>query len=157
MLNPQNYIQRFSKYLSCGVFIISLDFEMYWGVRDKRSIDQYKNNLHGIRKVVPILLDLFNANDIHATWATVGFLFFENREDVRKNFPQLMPTYRREILSPYNYLNQTNDFATECHFAPDLIKLISNYDGQEIGTHTFSHYYCLEDGQCLSQFPSVPI
>ena len=28
-----------------GVFTISLDFELFWGVRDNRTIDSYKKNL----------------------------------------------------------------------------------------------------------------
>ncbi len=38
------------------------------------------------------------------------------------------------------------------HFAPSLIRRIQECPRQEIGTHTFSHYYCLESGQTTSQF-----
>src|SRR5204863_1899467 len=33
-----------------------------------------------------------------------------------------------------------------------LLKLIQSCPGQEIGTHTFSHFYCLEEGQTPEQF-----
>lgn len=33
-----------------------------------------------------------------------------------------------------------------------MIDLISKYDGQEIGSHTFSHYYAREDGQNIDEF-----
>lgn len=135
-----------------GVFTISLDFELYWGVRDKRSIEQYKQNLQGVRKAVPDILQVFGDNDIHATWATVGFLFLNDTDDLNKNIPKLLPTYNREELSPYNYIKEVSDLEAVYHFAPELIELILKYNGQEVGTHTLSHYYCLEAGQTLTQF-----
>ena len=61
-----------------SIFTISLDFELYWGVRDKRSVGAYKDHLLGVQRAVPELLGLFEKNGVHATWATVGFLFFKN-------------------------------------------------------------------------------
>ena len=135
-----------------GIFTISLDFELYWGVRDKRKISQYKTNLQGVREAVPAILSAFNSSNIHATWATVGFLFFKDWKDLKENLPNSMPTYEREELSPYKYINDTPNLDPIYHFAPELIKLIAENKGQEIGTHTFSHYYCLEEGQSLKQF-----
>lgn len=57
-----------------GSFTISLDFELFWGVRDKRTTDSYKNNLEGTIEVIPKLLDIFEQYNIHVTWATVGLL-----------------------------------------------------------------------------------
>lgn len=138
--------------LKHGVFTVSLDFELFWGVRDKRSIEQYKNNLLGVRKLMPEMLRIFSDNDIHATWATVGFLFFKDTNELNKNIPKLLPEYSREELSPYKYIQEISNLDAAYHFAPDLIELILKHEGQEIGTHTFSHYYCLEKGQSLAQF-----
>lgn len=125
---------------------------MYWGIRDKRTIEQYKHNLEGVRQAVPEMLQMFSANDIHATWATVGCIFFNDADDLIKNIPELLPTYHREELSPYKYIEDTSELEAVYHFAPELIEHIQKYKGQEIGTHTFSHYYCLEEGQSLAQF-----
>jgi peptidoglycan/xylan/chitin deacetylase (PgdA/CDA1 family) len=38
------------------------------------------------------------------------------------------------------------------HFAPSLVRAIHACPLQEIATHTFSHYYCLEDGQTAAEF-----
>jgi len=38
--------------------------------------------------------------------------------------------------------------------APDIIKQISFFSEHDFGTHTFSHFYCLEDGQNILQFKS---
>jgi len=138
--------------LERGVFTVSLDFELYWGLRDKQSIEECKYRLQGARKAVPEMLRMFSNSDIHATWATVGFLFFNDADDLNNNIPKLLPKYKREELSPYKYIKEASELHPAYHFAPGLIDLILEHDGQEIGTHTFSHYYCLEEGQSLAQF-----
>lgn len=135
-----------------GILTISLDFELYWGVRDKKSIEQYRNNLLGVRQAIPQMLRVFSEYDLHATWATVGFLFFEDRQSLLDNLPRALPSYSQGILSPYPYIQASTRLEPHYHFAPELIKAIAACPGQEIGTHTFSHYYCLEKGQTLEQF-----
>ena len=88
-----------------GIFTISLDFELYWGLIDQTSIEGYQKNLIGVRKVVPALLNIFDEYSIHSTWATVGFLFFKNETELKENYPKLLPNYSQEILSPYKYLS----------------------------------------------------
>lgn len=138
--------------LEYGVLTISLDFELYWGVRDQRSIEEYKTNLDGVREAVPEILRLFERHKVHATWATVGFLFFSNFQNLKQHTPAKLPSYTLKKLSPYNYIDALPGAYEKYHFAPDLIDLIMGYEGQEIGSHTFSHYYCLEEGQSLEEF-----
>jgi hypothetical protein len=38
------------------------------------------------------------------------------------------------------------------HFAPGLVNQIAGTPRQELATHTWSHYYCLEPGQTQEQF-----
>ncbi len=137
-----------------SVLVISLDFELSWGVRDSVSLEKYRNNLLGVRSVVPALLDLFHEFGIHATWATVGFLFFKNRDELMKNLPDPIPTYADRRFSPYEELDSLGNDEMEdpFHYAPSLINMIQKFPDQEIGTHTFSHYYCLERGQTLEAF-----
>lgn len=138
-----------------GKFVISLDFELQWGVRDKRSIEEYGQNIVNVHKVIPRLLDVFNNNGIKATFATLGFLFFESKETLLQNLPEIFPEYTNKNLSPYNgYFEKLGtDAKTDFfHFAPQLIKLIKQYPKQEIASHTFSHYYCLEPGQKIDEF-----
>lgn len=138
--------------MKSGIFTISLDFELYWGVRDKKTIEQYQENLLGVRRAIPEMLKAFAENGIHATWATVGFLFFEDHDALKKSLPARLPSYCDQRLSPYPYINGKSTLEGVYHFAPELIKTISSCAGQEIGTHTLSHYYCLEKGQTLEQF-----
>jgi peptidoglycan/xylan/chitin deacetylase (PgdA/CDA1 family) len=136
-----------------GIFTISLDFELFWGMRDCISLEEYKDNLLGVYQAIPKLLDLFAEYEIHATWATVGFLHFNNVETLKANLPKNLPSYQQENLSPYPYIQALEkEQDKQLLFCPKLIKLITQYPGQEIGTHTFSHYYCLETGQTEAEF-----
>ena len=135
-----------------AVFTVSIDFELYWGVRDNWTIKQYRNNLDGVFDAIPEILKIFNQYGIHATWATVGFLFFKNLSDLKENTPDLLPNYKNEKISPYKYINEANNLDPKYHFAPKIIELINNCAGQEIGSHSFSHYYCIEEGQSANEF-----
>lgn len=137
-----------------GIFTISIDFELYWGVRDIISIEEYKANLLGVYKLIPAILDLFQKYGIHATWATVGFLFCNSYEELAANLPDQKPEYTEKNLSPYSYIArmEQNENLLPFHFAPSLIEKIAATKHQEVGTHTFSHYCCLEDGQTAVHF-----
>jgi hypothetical protein len=137
-----------------GKFVISLDFEIYWGVRDAVVLKNYEEQLLGVQKVIPLLLELFKNFNINATFATVGFLFFNNKEDLLKNLPAQKPQYLNSKLSPYNgHFSSLGEDETSdpFHFGASLIRQIQ-IAGQEIGSHTFSHYYCLEKGQTKEDF-----
>lgn len=135
-------------------FVISLDFELHWGLFDVLDVAAYRDNLAGTRNAVASLLRTFVERDIHATWATVGFLFFEDRDSLLANLPARLPTYHHEQFSPYRLLSSLGeDEATDpFHFAAAVIRDIQKHPGQELGTHTFSHYYCLEEGQTPDDF-----
>lgn len=135
--------------LDCGIFTISLDFELYWGLRDHVSMSEYRSNLLGARRAIPKLLSLFEEYEIHATWAVVGFLMFDGRKELLEAMPNLQPGYKNEKLSPYHHIVKVGNGEADdlLHFAPSLVRAIAATPHQEIGTHTFSHYYCLEEGQ----------
>jgi peptidoglycan/xylan/chitin deacetylase (PgdA/CDA1 family) len=138
-----------------GKFVISLDFELMWGVRDKKDKTNYGDNILGVHLVIPKLLEIFRKYDIKATFSTVGLLFFNTKQELLDSIPKFKPQYTNPNLSPYNgHFNILgNDYKTDkYHFAPLLIKEIQKYPEQEIGTHTFSHYYCLEPGQTIDAF-----
>ncbi len=85
-----------------GALVISLDFELHWGVRDKCAPDgSYRENLLGARKAVPAMLDLFEEFDVAATWATVGFLFAANRREREAFSPNTRPQYVDSKLDAY--------------------------------------------------------
>jgi len=138
-----------------GAFIISLDFEIMWGVRDKPNVESYYiKNLVGVKQVIPALLQLFTSFNIHATFATVGMLFAATKKQLLQHIPGTKPEYQNANLSPYNDLEHVgnNEFLDPLHYANSLIELIQQTPYQEVGSHTFSHYYCLEEGQTVETF-----
>lgn len=137
-----------------GIFTISLDFELYWGMRDIFSLEDegFCQRLQGVYQAVPAILELFKQYNIHATWATVGFLYFQDAIALKDNLPTEFPGYGKGELSPYQELESSDPASNKFKFCPELIELIQQCPGQEIGTHTFSHYYCLEEGQTQAEF-----
>lgn len=136
-----------------GALVISLDFELLWGVFDKVDWRKKKEYFQNTRKLIPEILQLFEEYNISCTWATVGMLFNHDWDEWNDNIPQILPEYHHEKLSAYNYGKSIQRKETEelC-FAPNLIKQIIATPGQEVGTHTYSHYYCLEPGQIPESF-----
>jgi peptidoglycan/xylan/chitin deacetylase (PgdA/CDA1 family) len=138
-----------------GKFIISLDFELLWGVRDKRTVNDYGDNIKAVWTVLPKMLELFDKYEVDATFATVGFLFAADLEDLKSYLPSVQPQYHNSKLSPYHEHLKQEAFISghrEYHFARELIELIKKYPGQELASHTFCHYYCLEKGQSIAEF-----
>ncbi len=138
-----------------GKFVISLDFELLWGVRDTATPESYGGNILGVWQALPGMLELFDAYGVNATFATVGMLFASSKEELLSFLPEDKPAYANPNLSPYNGhfdLMRDTEAEDKYHYASELIGLIRQYPGQEISTHTFSHYYCLEQGQDLDDF-----
>lgn len=131
-----------------GTFIISLDFELYWGMRDETRLSAYKANLEGVHQAIPLMLDTFSQHGIHATWAIVGFIFFQDTADVLQHVPKLKPAYQNTHLNPYLHLPDTDKHPElkPYYYAPDLVRMINRCTGQEIASHSFSHYYTDEAG-----------
>lgn len=137
-----------------GALVISLDFELIWGVRDQLPSDggAYRENLLGAREVIPRMLDLFEEFEIAATWATVGFLFARSREELEHYRPCVLPQYADHRLSPYFDAPGECEEDDPLRYAPSLIEQIRSRPRQEIGSHTYGHYYCLEPGHDLASF-----
>ena len=137
-----------------GTLVISLDFELHWGVRDHTPVAGYRENLLGVRQAIPAMLELFGRHGIHATWATVGFLFFDTKADLLAHLPARRPQYEDPTLSPYAELESigATEEADPFHYGASLLRAIQAAPGQEVATHTFSHYFCLEKGQTLEDF-----
>jgi hypothetical protein len=133
-----------------GYFVISLDFELFWGMFDKATLDEYGENVLGERTAIPRMLELFEKYGIHATWATVGMLMTRNRRELLSVFPplHLQPLYEDMRVSAYEYIKTANigddEKSDPYHFGPSLVNSIQETPHQEIGNHTFSHYYCID-------------
>ena len=137
-----------------GIFTISLDFELHWGVFDKKDRSNRKQCYLNTIELIPRMLEMFAEHEVHVTWATVGSLFVQDEHSWNKVKPRVVPAYGNPVYSPYEYVSKhdINESSRWAHFAPDSIQQIISYPGQELGTHTFGHYYCLEPGQTREAF-----
>ncbi len=137
---------------SYGHFVISLDFELFWGMTDATTLEAYGDNILGVRTAIPRMLELFTKYGIHATWATVGMAMCRNRDELLSLLPphDLRPQYPDPRMSTYHYIEHTklgNDESDDpYHFGPSLVEKILKTPGQEFANHTFSHYYAVDGG-----------
>jgi len=139
-----------------GIFIISLDFELHWGGFEKWPLEDYRQYFLNTRAVIPEMLSLFSQHEIHVTWAGVGMLFHDSRESLMRDIPAEKPTYAVDELSAYQYLEKygigDSEESDPFHYARSIVNQIVGTPFQELGSHTFAHYYCNEEGQTLEQF-----
>ena len=135
-----------------GAFVISLDFELMWGGIDHNTIDTYGKNIEGAREIIPKLLSFFRKHEIHATWGAVGLLANDGIQNCITGKPKHIPQYEDSNLSTYEHYNEIKAGEERYYFAPDLLREIANTPYQEIGSHTYSHYYCNEQGQTAEDF-----
>lgn len=139
-----------------GTFVVSLDFEQFWGMTGTVSFQNYERNILAGRKAIPAVLALFDRYGIHATWAVVGFQFAEDAKELSSYLPPeaLRPSYQNMTSATYPLIEKLSgdEESQPCYFSPSLIAEIARHPNQEIGSHTFSHYYCREPGQTTRQF-----
>jgi len=129
-----------------GIFTISLDFELHWGVFDKRDRLSRRQCYENTLQLIPRMLEMFAEYEVHVTWATVGSLFAKDSQEWLALKPEVEPAYTNDIYSAYKWAKR-NGLSSQynwAHFAPETINTILKFPGQEMATHTFSHYYCME-------------
>lgn len=138
-----------------GALVISLDFELMWGVIDVQTTDGYgQTHVKQVPEVISRTMSLFEKYDVHATFATVGMIMYPDAKSLLSDLPHTHPAYTKSSMSPYehDYISQIKA-GDEClFFQPEVIKEIYSHTGMEIGTHTYCHYYCWAEGQTTEQF-----
>src|SRR5438445_6304032 len=101
-----------------GALVISLDFELHWGVRDHAPLDEAERaRLLAARAGIPRILDLFDEFSVHATWAVVGLLFARSKEEAEAFRPEEQPNYRDARLGPYQEQLGTDECDDPFQFA----------------------------------------
>jgi hypothetical protein len=69
--------------MDTGKFVISLDFELMWGVRDTQTIEKYGDAIIGTRIALEQILSSFEKHCIKATLPPL-VLFHKNKRLIRK-------------------------------------------------------------------------
>ncbi len=136
-----------------GALVISLDFELHWGMRDHTAVDPaVTKSLVASRPTVTTVAEVFANREIRATWATVGLLFASTAAEAKALSPATRPVYREARLDPYlEPIGPTED-EDPLHLAGSLVDQLAKIRGQELASHTYSHYYCLEPGPGADAF-----
>ena len=58
-----------------GSFVLSLDYELLWGIIEKKDVKNYaKNNVVYVQEVIDRLLNTFEKYNVKSTFAIVGLL-----------------------------------------------------------------------------------
>ena len=109
--------------MSNPTLIVSLDFELFWGMQDVSSLRDYEENILGGKAAIPKLLELFEKHGIHATWAAVGYLFGRNEDELRRYFPTELPTYDNPDRSCYRRFGSigTEESTAPCYYAAMIL------------------------------------
>ncbi|VXB88935.1 polysaccharide deacetylase family protein [Massilia sp. 9I] len=137
--------------MSTSSFVISLDFELFWGVSDSQEVAGYGRNVLGEWEAIPRMLDLFRRYGARVTWATVGMIMCRDYHQWRAIRPLAAPRYERCGIDPYR-LDALVSEHPALFFARPLVEQILATPGQELATHTYSHFYCKEPGTTVAQF-----
>jgi hypothetical protein len=136
-----------------GALVISLDFELHWGSRDHVAPGSPAfAELAPSRTVGSELATRFAQRGIRATWATVGFLFASTRDELDAAVPTRRPAYVRTEFDAFQETVGVDETADPEHLAGSLVAELASLPGQEVASHTFSHFYCLERGQSEEDF-----
>ncbi|RJG01286.1 polysaccharide deacetylase family protein [Noviherbaspirillum sedimenti] len=131
--------------------VISLDFELFWGVGHAHSFASYGANVLGEWRAIPRMLALFRQYGIRVSWATVGMVMCRHYKEWREIRPSILPGYIRQKISPYTMDKLVRE-QPDLFFARSLVEQILGTPGQEVATHTYSHFYCNEAGATPEQF-----
>lgn len=147
---------RKQKLMDYGKFLISLDFELFWGFAGWTlpQLRAYQKNIEGALDALFRILDTLGRHDVKCTIGFVGGIACTSSEEFLAEAPEMRPVYEDPMFSSYKSLLPLvgKEFKESLFFAPDVIARLFGNPLVELGSHTFSHYYCLEDGQTAGQF-----
>jgi len=118
-------------------FVISLDFELFWGVIRSRSIQDYQNNVFGVEDALPAIIDVFNEYQISATWAVVGSILCDSFDEWNELINEF---YFDFSIFNNNEIKQIIKNNPRLFFNKKLVEHIKSSLSQEIASHTFAHY-----------------
>ncbi|MCF2206138.1 polysaccharide deacetylase family protein [Halobacterium salinarum] len=126
-----------------GVFTISLDTELAWGMFDKSNIDKYKHAYRNTPEVINRLCELFDEYEIPATWAVVSHLL----EDCDGDHSDRTSPDFEWVNDWFGELPCSGGMDKDLWYAPWLIDRIQDCKTeQEVGLHGSTHMQLGADG-----------
>lgn len=136
-----------------GQFIVSLDFELFWGLAgfNRQAILNYKENVSNAINALDEILKLFNKYQIKVSIAYVGGMSLSSAQEFLDNYSS--PEYENKELNIHTYIKKYSDIIDDSLLVcSEYLKNLLNNRLVELGTHTFSHFYCLERGASVKDF-----
>jgi peptidoglycan/xylan/chitin deacetylase (PgdA/CDA1 family) len=88
---------------------------------------------------------------VQATWATVGMAMCRDWRQWQEIRPPQLPGYRDARLSNYAHGALARAYP-RLFFARPLVERILDTPGQELASHSYSHFYCNAAGASAEQF-----
>lgn len=126
-----------------GIFVLSLDVELSWGVVDKpHKLKENKRYYEQSRDCIDKIITLLEKYDISATWAVVGHLFLKecNAAEGKKHSDIPRSTYPWYSGDWFDESPCTNEEEAPLWYGRDIIKKIAGCKvRQEIACHSFAH------------------
>lgn len=123
-----------------GIFTISIDLELAWGVCDKPLTPKLRREIQQERYIVKKILSLFYKYNFQATWGIVAHLLL-NRCDYENDL--VHPEFKRPMAYSFKqdwFFQHPVDQDDSFWYGSDLIdSVIKALPKQEIASHSFCH------------------
>ena len=113
-----------------GNFIVSLDFELHWGAPELWDLNEMREYFNDTRIGIPLVLKLFEKHEIHATWATVGFLFAKDKKQLLE-YVQRWEEYLKKDIENKDIESIEESTENVEHWKVKLAELEKEIDGIE--------------------------
>lgn len=140
-----------------GYLVISLDFELIWGLAGwtTTKIAPYYKNIDNAITALEKMIELFHKYDIKCTIGFVGAMNYNTLDELNTKLKIFKrPSYIKPIFYSFGsvLLNINKYYPHTFFFCKNIIENLKKNNNVELASHTFSHYYCLEDGQTIEDF-----
>lgn len=139
-----------------GRFLISLDLELLWGLAgwNQEQIAKYIPNVENSINVLTKILEILKEYNVKVTIGYVGAMRFSSKDDFLQFVSFKKPVYDYEPYSSYNSIVPLIDtvYNKDLFFCPNVISSLEKNELVELASHTYSHFYCLEDGVTIENF-----
>lgn len=139
-----------------GYFLISLDFELVWGLAgwNLQKIELYKRNLLLAKDALCEIVRLLEKHDMKCTIGYVGAMNHTSLQELQITNNTLVPSYTNLLYASFTSLlpHVGKELDVSLFLAHQEVRMLQMKANVELASHTYSHYYCLEEGQTIEDF-----
>lgn len=139
-----------------GHFVISLDFELVWGLAgwNITQVESYSTNIKNAKTALKDIVEMLEKYDMKCTIGYVGAMNFSCISELRLDKNTVIPSYKNKQFASFISLlpYAEKELNVDLFFAKSEIAYLKSRANIELASHTYSHYYCLEEGQSIDDF-----